>query len=85
MEKSAVITARLDPETLGELDRLATYHDRSRAWIVARAVKDYVREETQFFAYLQEAEDAIDRGDYYTQEEVEAWFAAKKAARKRHE
>jgi predicted transcriptional regulator len=81
---SKVVTTRLDDDTMNDLDRLAGYHDRSRAWIVAKAVKEYVREESQFFAYLQEAEDAIDRGEFYTQAEVEAWFADKKAARARN-
>lgn len=71
--KTSVVTARLDPETLAGLDKLAEYHERSRAWLVAKAVKQYVKEESEFFAFLQEGEDAIDRGEFLTQEEMEAW------------
>ncbi len=73
--KTSVVTARLDEETLAGLDRLAEYHERSRAWLVAKAVKQYVKEESEFFAFLQAGEDAIDRGEYLTQEEMEAWLA----------
>lgn len=68
--KTSVITARVDPETLAGLDKLAEYHERSRAWLVAKAVKQYVKNESEFFAFLQEGEDAIERGDYLTHEEL---------------
>jgi predicted transcriptional regulator len=74
--KTSVVTARLDPQTLAELDKLAGYHERSRAWLVAKAVKQYVEEETEFFAFLQEGEDAIDRGDFVTHEELVAEIEA---------
>ncbi|MCA1197575.1 ribbon-helix-helix protein, CopG family [Sphingomonas sp. R647] len=70
--KTAVVTARLDPETLAGLDKLAEYHERSRAWLVAKAVKKYVKEETEFFAFLQEGEDAIASGEFLTHEELMA-------------
>lgn len=70
--KTSVITTRLDPETLAGLDKLAEYHERSRAWLVAKAVKQYVKNETEFFAFLQEGEDAIERGEYLTHEELMA-------------
>lgn len=70
--KTSVITARLDPETLAGLDKLAEYHERSRAWLVAKAVKQYVKNESEFFAFLQEGEDAVERGEYLTHEELMA-------------
>jgi predicted transcriptional regulator len=84
MSKTTVVTARIDPETSAMLDKLATYHDRSRAWLVARAIEEYVREESQFSAFIQEGEDAIAKGDYVTHEqlvaEIDAMLDAKKAA-----
>jgi predicted transcriptional regulator len=76
MSKTSVITTRLDQETLEGLDRLAEYHDRSRAWLVAKAVSRYVKEESEFFAFLQEGEDAIARGDFVTHEELVAEIKA---------
>ena len=74
MNKSAVVTARLDPETLQALDALATSRERTRAWLVEKAIKRFVEEETEFDAFIKAGEDAIDRGEYLTQEEMEAWF-----------
>lgn len=77
MSKSAVITARLDDEALAKLDQLATTVDRSRAWIVAKAVQRYVDEELAFRAFVQEGVDAADRGELISQEEMEEWFEAR--------
>lgn len=81
MSKTAVITARLDAETLAALDALAAKRERSRAWLVAKAIKRFVEEETAFDAFLQEGEDAIERGDYLTQEQMEAWVAGLRVAK----
>jgi predicted transcriptional regulator len=84
MSKTAVVTARIDPETLAGLDKLADHQDRSRAWLVAKAVERYVREESEFFAFIQEGEDAIARGDCVTHEqlvaEIDAMLNDKQAA-----
>jgi predicted transcriptional regulator len=74
---TTVVTARVDAETLAGLDKLAEHHERSRAWLVAKAIKRYVQEETEFFGFIQQGEDAIDRGDYLTQEEMETWLAGR--------
>jgi predicted transcriptional regulator len=76
MSKTAVVTARLDADTIAALDRLASFHDRSKSWLVARAVSKYVKEETEFFAFLQEGDDAIDRGEFVTQDQMKAWAAS---------
>ena len=70
--QTSVVTARLDAETLAGLEKLAAYHDRSRAWLIAKAVKRYVKEEAEFFAFLQEGEDDFARGDYITHDELVA-------------
>jgi len=77
MTKSAVITARLDSEALAKLDQLAAMVDRSRAWIVAKAVQRYVDEELEFRAFVQQGIDEADRGELISQEEMEAWFEAR--------
>ena len=77
MSKTAVITARVDEATLQSLDALAESQERTRAWLVAKAIKRYVEEETAFRAFIKEGEDAIDRGEYYTQEQMEEWFASR--------
>ncbi|UZK65111.1 CopG family ribbon-helix-helix protein [Sphingomonas sp. M1-B02] len=76
MSKTIVITGRIDTETSTSLDRLAASMERSRAWIIARAVEEYVRSETELMDSLDEAEREIDRGEYLTQEEMTAWVAS---------
>lgn len=73
MSKTAVVTARVDAETLASLDRLAAGQERSRGWIVSKAISSYVREVEAFDAWIKESEDQIDRGEFYTQEEMEEW------------
>jgi predicted transcriptional regulator len=84
MSKTAIVTARLDPETLESLDALATARERTRAWLVEKAVKRFVEEENEFDAFLKEGEDAIDRGDYLTHDEmmaeIRAWQRDRKTA-----
>ena len=73
-KSSAVITCRIDTELLGMLDQLAARRERTRGWLVSKAVRRFVEEELRFDTFLQEGEDSIDRGDFFTQEQMEAWF-----------
>ena len=76
--KTSVVTARLDEDTLASLDLLAGRQERSRAWIVAKAIKQYVKEESEFLAFVQQGADDIARGDYVTHEELVAEIQAMK-------
>jgi predicted transcriptional regulator len=80
MSKSAVITARVDEETLALVDRVSKAHNRSRAWFVSRAITDAARKEAEFLAFVQEGIDAADRGELIPHEEV---FARVRARRQR--
>lgn len=78
---SNVITARVSDELLVQIDRLAQSRDRSRAWVVAKLVEAATRKEIELLDFIQEGIDSIERGEYYTQEEMEAWFETKIANR----
>jgi len=82
--KTAVITARLDTDTLDALDHLATVQDRTRAALIERAVKRFVQEETEFRDFLNEGERAIDRGEFFTHDqmvaEIDRWKRSRKNA-----
>ncbi|MGF1550656.1 MAG: CopG family ribbon-helix-helix protein [Sphingomonadaceae bacterium] len=82
MAKSAVITARVDQETLDLVDRVAGAHGRSRGWFAAQAIRQIAEKEAEFLDFLQEGIDAAERGEVYSQEEVERWFE-KRVARRR--
>ena len=80
MQATSVISGRVPTETAVKLDHLAERLDRSRGWIVARAVEQYVESEFELMESLDEAERQIDRGEFYAQEEMEAWVASLRSA-----
>ena len=81
MDATSSISARVDIATLSDLDRLAERYDRSRSWLVAQAVREYVERETEFMEFVRVGEDAIAKGDFFTQEEMEAWLEQRIAKR----
>ena len=74
MNSTSPISARVDETTLKDLDRLAEELDRSRSWLVAQAVREYVKRETEFLEFVKVGEDEIENGDFHTQDEMEAWL-----------
>jgi predicted transcriptional regulator len=78
---SNVVTARVSDEILAMIDRLARTNERSRSWIVAKLVESAARKQIELADFIQEGVDSIERGEYYTQEEMEAWFEERKANR----
>jgi predicted transcriptional regulator len=75
MSKSIVVTARVDEQLSADLDRLSAMRERSRAWIIERAIAEFVRADLELRDSLAEAEAEIDRGEYYTQEQMEDWLS----------
>lgn len=57
---------------LARLDRLGEHHDRSRAWLVAEAVRRYVSEESELIDFLGEGEADFERGDFIPHDELVA-------------
>lgn len=84
MSKNAVITARLTPEAAAKLDALATRMERTRAWIISRAVERYVQEESEFLDFIQVGIDDLDNGRWISHEdlirEIDEKYAKKRAA-----
>jgi predicted transcriptional regulator len=72
MNKSAVITTRLDKEVLDLVDQVSRAQGRSRAWFAAQAIERAARQEAEFLAFIQEGVDAADRGYLIPHEEVAA-------------
>jgi predicted transcriptional regulator len=79
---STVVTTRLSDDVLAMVDAMAKSQDRSRAWIVARLVEIAARKQAELDAFIQVGEDSIERGDFYTQEEMEDWVEERIAARR---
>jgi predicted transcriptional regulator len=70
MSKTAVVTARVSEETLALLDSIAARHDRSRAWVIARAVESHAQKEAEFLAFVQKGIDDLDAGRKITHDEL---------------
>ncbi len=71
---TAAFTIRLDDEMLAKLDALAADTDRSRNWIAAKAIQDYVELNAWQIQRIREGIAEADRGEFATDEEVEAVF-----------
>ena len=71
---TAAFTIRLDDEMLAKLDALAADTDRSRNWIAAKAIQDYVELNAWQIEQIKAGIAEADRGEFATDEEVEAVF-----------
>jgi predicted transcriptional regulator len=66
----AAFTVRLEEETLDALDRLAEKTDRSRNWLAAKAIEDYVALNAWQIGKIEEGLAAADRGDFASDDDV---------------
>lgn len=82
MSKSAVITARLEESLAADLDRLAERIDRSRAWVIAAAVERYVREESEFLAFVQEGIDDLENGRWIAHDDLMRHIRERRAGKR---
>ena len=71
---TAVITARLDAETLALVDKVSKAQGRSRSWVAARAIKQAAEAEAEYQAFVQVGIDSADRGELTPHEDVEKLF-----------
>ena len=69
------ITARLDADTQAQLERLAAATSRSRSWLVAEAVKQYVAEQSWQVEAIEEGIREADAGNFASDDEVKEAFA----------
>ncbi|WP_036263905.1 CopG family ribbon-helix-helix protein [Methylocapsa aurea] len=66
----APFTVRLDESMIEALDRLAEKTDRSRNWLVARAIEDYVALNAWQLDKINEGIEAADRREFAADDEV---------------
>ena len=65
---------RTGKETIDRLDALASSLGRSRNWLVNEAISDYLAYNEWFVEKVREGMDAAARGDFASDEEVNAVF-----------
>jgi predicted transcriptional regulator len=78
MTKEALVSGLVDDSVAAAVERLAARLERKPGSIVAEAVETFVAEQNAFHDSLDEADRQIDRGEFSTQAEVEAWLHARR-------
>jgi predicted transcriptional regulator len=71
MAESAVLTLRLDPKLKNRLDRLSKATQRSRSFVAAEAIREYVTLNEWQIGEIRKALGEADRGEFATPQEVQ--------------
>ena len=69
---ASAFTVRVDDRTLKALDDLCQQTDRSRNWVVREALRNYLELQAWQVAKIKEGIAAADRGEFATEEELDA-------------
>jgi len=67
----AAFTVRVPEDVATQLDALASKLDRSRSYVAARAIGDYVAREAWQLAEIEAGLNEAERGDFASEAEVE--------------
>lgn len=70
MAGSSVLTLRLDPELKKQLDQLSRATSRSRSFVAAEAIREYVALNNWQIQETIKALSEADRGDFATEADV---------------
>jgi predicted transcriptional regulator len=78
MGSPRVVTFRIAPEKVAQLDILAKAMDRDRSYLLNEAVESYLSEQRRFAAMVEEGLEASRNGDLIDDEDVdgliESWI-----------
>jgi len=69
------VTARIDADTKSRLEKLAATTARSRSWLVAEAIKQYIDTQAWQIEAIEEGVRQADAGAFASKEEVTKGFA----------
>lgn len=73
---SAVFTVRVDAAAKKRLEKLAKSTGRSRSFLAAEAIKEYLDVNEWQVAGIKSAIASLERGEGIPQEDVERWVAS---------
>ncbi len=73
---STVLTFRVDEQIGAELESLAAATQRSKSWLAAEALKDYLAREAWQVAHTMEGMKQAQQGQTVSDDEVDAWMAS---------
>jgi RHH-type rel operon transcriptional repressor/antitoxin RelB len=71
MPESSVLTLRLDPKLKKQLDRLSRAMNRSRSFVAAEAIREYVALNDWQIEEIKKGLAEADRGQFATDKDVE--------------
>jgi RHH-type rel operon transcriptional repressor/antitoxin RelB len=71
MADSRILTVRLEPELTEQLDKLAKATQRSRSFLIAEAVREYIALNEWQIEEIKKALVEADSGDFATDQEVQ--------------
>ena len=71
MSESSVVTLRLDAQLKKKLDKLSAVMSRSRSFIAAEAIREYVTLNDWQIAEIKKGIAEADRGEFASEAEVE--------------
>ncbi|HEY5177418.1 MAG TPA: ribbon-helix-helix protein, CopG family [Terriglobales bacterium] len=74
MASSSILTLRVDSKLKKKLDKLAKTTKRSRSFLAAEAIREYVALNEWQIEEIKKAIQQADAGDFATEEEVEEMF-----------
>ena len=69
---TAAFTIRLDDETLAKLDALAADTDRSRNWLAAKAIENYIEINAWQIEQIKAGLAEADRGEFVSEADLDA-------------
>ena len=75
MSESVEVTARISAQDKELLDKLATSIGRSKDYLISRAIREYLQNQTWQIEETKRAIEEADAGEFAGEEEVEAFFA----------
>jgi RHH-type rel operon transcriptional repressor/antitoxin RelB len=71
MPESSVLTLRLEAKLKKKLDRLSKSMNRSRSFVAAQAIQEYVSVNEWQIAEIKKAIASADRGEFASEEQVQ--------------
>src|SRR5882672_10588550 len=74
MNGTSTFTIRVSSDIKHRLDKLAKAIKRTRSWLAADAVENYVAEQERHLVLIEQAERAIEAGRSVPHEEVARWL-----------
>ena len=71
MSESSVLTLRLNPRLKKQLDRLSQATSRTRSFLAAEAIREYVAVNEWQIEEIKKGLEEADRGDFASEKDVE--------------